>query len=63
MDCSNKTHMLSDDKMKPLDSLVSLKKEEKFIALVSLDAHITKSSASFRYELVEMVYLYLSICN
>ena len=63
MDCSNKTHMLSDDKLKPLDRFSVTKKRKKVYYPSFSDAHINKSSASFRYELVEMVYFYLSIHN
>lgn len=55
--------MLSDDKMKPLDRFSVTKKRKKIYYPSFSDAHINKSSASFRYELVEMVYFYLSIHN
>ena len=63
MDCSNESHMLSDDKMKPLDMFSVIKKGRKVYCPSFSDAHITQSGTSFRYELVEMVYFYLSIHN
>ena len=55
--------MLSDDKMKPLDMFSVIKKGTKVCCPSFSDAHITQSGTSFRYELVEMVYFYLSIHN